>query len=121
MRIAGWIAGLVALALVAFFALAPGITERGMNRIEGARALPSTSSARTPSIATRTTWDTARDGAGRGEGATGGAGRVTAARGGTGLASRAELRGFATAIARDASPRAEAIRYARVSRARARP
>ena len=35
MRIAGWIAGLVALALVAFFALAPGITERGMNRIEG--------------------------------------------------------------------------------------
>jgi len=35
MRIAGWIAGLVALALVAFFALAPGIAERGMNRIEG--------------------------------------------------------------------------------------
>jgi membrane dipeptidase len=35
MRIAGWIAGLVALALVAFFALTPGITERGMNRIEG--------------------------------------------------------------------------------------
>ena len=35
MRIAGWIAGAAGAALVAFFALAPGIAERGMNRIEG--------------------------------------------------------------------------------------
>lgn len=35
MRVAGWIAGIVALALVAFFALAPGIAERGMNKVVG--------------------------------------------------------------------------------------
>ena len=35
MRIVGWIAGLVVLAAVAFFALAPGIAERSMNRVVG--------------------------------------------------------------------------------------
>lgn len=40
MRVMGWIAGLVTLALVAFFALAPGIVERGMNRIEGTGVWP---------------------------------------------------------------------------------
>ena len=35
MRIAGIIAGGVALLLAAFFALAPGIAERGMNRVTG--------------------------------------------------------------------------------------
>ena len=40
MRIVKWIAGIAALALVAFFALAPGIAERGMNRIEGSGVWP---------------------------------------------------------------------------------
>ena len=35
MRIAGWIVAALALALVAFFALAPGIAERSMNRVFG--------------------------------------------------------------------------------------
>ena len=35
MRVAGWIAGVVVAALVAFFALAPGIAERGMNQVVG--------------------------------------------------------------------------------------
>ncbi len=35
MRTAGWIAGVVVAALVAFFALAPGIAERGMNKVVG--------------------------------------------------------------------------------------
>ena len=35
MRVAGWIAGVVVAALVAFFALAPGIAERGMNKVVG--------------------------------------------------------------------------------------
>ena len=35
MRVAGWIAGIVVAALVAFFALAPGIAERGMNKVVG--------------------------------------------------------------------------------------
>jgi membrane dipeptidase len=40
MRIIGWIAGLFVVAVVAFFALAPGIAERGMNRIEGTGVWP---------------------------------------------------------------------------------
>ncbi len=35
MRVAGWITGVVLAALVAFFALAPGIAERGMNKVVG--------------------------------------------------------------------------------------
>jgi microsomal dipeptidase-like Zn-dependent dipeptidase len=35
LRIIGWIAGAVVVAALAFFALAPGIAERGMNRVTG--------------------------------------------------------------------------------------
>ena len=35
MRVFGWIVGVVALLAVAFFALAPGIAERGMNKVVG--------------------------------------------------------------------------------------
>ncbi len=40
MRILGWIVGLVVVAVVAFFALAPGIAERSMNRIAGTGVWP---------------------------------------------------------------------------------
>ena len=40
MRILKWLLGIVAVAALAFFALAPGIIERGMNKVERASPWP---------------------------------------------------------------------------------